>query len=216
MADEVAVMYLGKIVEFGGVRQVFHSPQHPYTQALLRSIPKIGRKSRVRLEAIKGTVPVPLDPPDECPYARRCPQFIAGHCDQGAPEFIQTEPGHLVRCVLYEHYPQAATLDEMRKLTLEGMNNEKQVPKAWLRPYHKRMDAIRRKEGSADMEQIGRGALKHCLRQIDALIRFFREASYFDTPETRAILLRCLQETRNQWATEGWRTLMGLEVNISA
>jgi oligopeptide/dipeptide ABC transporter ATP-binding protein len=194
MADEVAVMYLGKIVEFGGVRQVFHSPQHPYTQALLRSIPKIGRKSRVRLEAIKGTVPVPLDPPDECPYARRCPQFIAGHCDQGAPEFIQTEPGHLVRCVLYEHYP----------------------PKAWLRPYHKRMDAIRRKEGSADMEQIGRGALKHCLRQIDALIRFFREASYFDTPETRAILLRCLQETRNQWATEGWRTLMGLEVNISA
>lgn len=66
------------------------------------------------------------------------------------------------------------------------------------------------------MEQIGRGALKHCLRQIDALIRFFREESYFDTPETRAILLRCLQETRNQWATEGWRTLMGLEVNISA
>ena len=66
------------------------------------------------------------------------------------------------------------------------------------------------------VDGVWRGALKHCLRQIDALIRFFREASYFDTPETRAILLRCLQETRNRWATEGWRTLMGLEVNISA
>ena len=122
MADEVAVMYLGKVVELGSVRQVFHTPQHPYTQALLRSIPQVGRKSRSRLAAIEGTVPVPLDPPDECPFARRCPQFIPGHCDEGAPALIETEPGHWVRCLLYEHYPAAKALDELRQLTLAGLN----------------------------------------------------------------------------------------------
>ena len=102
VSDEVAVMYLGKIVEFGSVREILHSPQHPYTQALLRSIPKVGRKARVRLESIGGTVPVPLDPPDECPFAARCSKFIAGRCDQGVPALIETEPNHLVRCVLEE------------------------------------------------------------------------------------------------------------------
>jgi oligopeptide/dipeptide ABC transporter ATP-binding protein len=102
MADEVAVMYLGKVVESGSVRQIFRSPQHPYTQALLQSIPKAGSKARVRLAAIGGAVPVPLDPPDECSFANRCPKFIAGRCDRGVPELIETEPGHQVRCVLYE------------------------------------------------------------------------------------------------------------------
>jgi oligopeptide/dipeptide ABC transporter ATP-binding protein len=102
MADSVAVMYLGRIMELGSVRQVFHSAQHPYTQALLRSIPKVGRKARLRLEAIGGTVPIPLDPPDECPFAPRCSKFVAGRCDQGVPKPIETEAGHLVRCVLYD------------------------------------------------------------------------------------------------------------------
>jgi len=102
MADEVAVMYLGKIVEFGDVRQVFHRPQHPYTQALLQSIPQVGRKARERLQAIGGTVPVPLDPPPICGFASRCPKAIPGRCDAGVPQLIETEPGHQVRCVLYE------------------------------------------------------------------------------------------------------------------
>jgi peptide/nickel transport system ATP-binding protein len=102
MADEVAVMYLGHVVEFGQVRQIFHTPQHPYTQALLQSTPKLGRKSSARLEAIGGSVPVPLNPPDECPFSRRCPRFISGRCDQGMPQFIQTERDHKVACVLYE------------------------------------------------------------------------------------------------------------------
>ena len=99
----------------------------------------------------------------------------------------------------------------------ECIINEKQVPESWLRPYHKRMEAIHRQDGSVErMERIGHRARKHCLRQIDGLIRFFQEASYFDTPQTRATLLRSLQETRDQWATESWRTLMGLEVNITS
>lgn len=102
MADEVAVMYLGRVVEFGTVRQIFRSPQHPYTQALLRSIPRTGHRARVRLDTIEGIVPVPLDPPDICPFSERCTQFIPGRCDEKVPDFLETEPGHSVRCILYE------------------------------------------------------------------------------------------------------------------
>lgn len=102
MADEVAVMYLGLVVEHGPVRQVFHSPMHPYTQALLRSIPKVGRKARVRLDAIQGTVPVPIDPPRACGFAPRCTKFIPGRCDADVPPLVEHEPGHKVRCVLYQ------------------------------------------------------------------------------------------------------------------
>ena len=102
MADEVAVMYLGRVVEFGSVRQIFRTPKHPYTQALLRSIPRTGRRARVRLDTIEGIVPVPLDPPDVCPFADRCSQFIPGRCDEKVPDFLEIEPGHTVRCILYE------------------------------------------------------------------------------------------------------------------
>ncbi|MCY4082761.1 MAG: ABC transporter ATP-binding protein [Caldilineaceae bacterium] len=102
MADEVAVMYLGRVVEYGSVRQIFRTPQHPYTQALMRSIPRAGRTARERLQTIQGIVPVPLDPPDICPFADRCEQFIPGRCDESVPEFLETEPGHSVRCILYE------------------------------------------------------------------------------------------------------------------
>jgi peptide/nickel transport system ATP-binding protein len=102
MADEVAVMYLGRIVEYGAISEIFSHPLHPYTQALLRSIPKVGRKSRQRLLAIAGTVPVPLDPPQECGFAGRCAQYIAGRCDVRVPDLIAVSANHQVRCVLYE------------------------------------------------------------------------------------------------------------------
>ncbi len=102
MADDVAVMYLGRVVEYGSVRQIFRTPKHPYTQALLRSIPRTGRRARVRLEAIEGIVPVPLDPPDICPFADRCTQFIPGRCDEKVPDFLEIASGHSVRCILYE------------------------------------------------------------------------------------------------------------------
>jgi len=102
MADDVAVMYLGKTVGFGGVRQIFNNPKHPYTRGLLRSIPKFGQTSGNRLATVKGTVPVPIDPPDACPFANRCPEFIGGRCDVRMPPAIEVEPGHKVNCVLYE------------------------------------------------------------------------------------------------------------------
>ncbi len=102
MADDVAVMYLGKIIEYGAVRQIFKNPKHPYTKGLLRSIPKFGATDGAHLATIQGTVPVPLDPPDACPFANRCSEFIAGACDVRMPAAVTVAPGHSVSCVLYE------------------------------------------------------------------------------------------------------------------
>jgi peptide/nickel transport system ATP-binding protein len=102
MADDVAVMYLGKIVEYGTVRQIFKNPKHPYTRGLMRSIPKFGATEGNRLATIPGTVPVPLNPPDACPFASRCDEYIKGRCDARFPPAVEVEPGHTVNCVLYE------------------------------------------------------------------------------------------------------------------
>ncbi len=102
MADEVAVMYLGKIVEYGAARQIFKDPRHPYTKGLIRSIPKFGATEGKHLATIKGTVPVPLDPPEACPFASRCGDFIPGKCDARMPPAVTVARGHRVNCVLYE------------------------------------------------------------------------------------------------------------------
>jgi len=99
MADDLCVMYLGRIIEAGDVRQIFHNPVHPYTIRLLRSIPHLGRKTPgARLDAIRGNVPVPLNPREECGFCSRCAQMEKGLCDQGVPPLVQVEPGHIARC----------------------------------------------------------------------------------------------------------------------
>lgn len=100
MTEYVAVMYLGKVVETADVDAIFHAPRHPYTQALLRSIPRIGTKER-RLQAVTGMVPDPFHVPPGCPFHPRCDEFIAGRCDAEIPPWVETEAGHGVRCVLY-------------------------------------------------------------------------------------------------------------------
>ncbi|MDE2989806.1 MAG: ABC transporter ATP-binding protein [Chloroflexota bacterium] len=102
MADQMIVMYLGRVVEQGSVETIFGEPQHPYTQALMESIPRIGLTRGERLSSIAGTVPVPLNPPEECGFSSRCPKFIPGRCDAKVPDMIESSPGHHVRCVLYE------------------------------------------------------------------------------------------------------------------
>lgn len=100
-ADEVIVMYLGKVVEHAEVVSLFHDALHPYTRALLKSIPKLGRKSRQRLESIKGVVPDPYSIPVGCTFHPRCPSFIPGTCDREDPQFFEVKPEHSVRCHLY-------------------------------------------------------------------------------------------------------------------
>ena len=95
MCDEVAVMYLGKIVEHAKVRTLFHNPAHPYTQGLLNSIPKLGGR-RSRLVPIKGVVPDPRAIPEGCSFRERCPVAM-DKCAQ-EPPVINIEENHSVRC----------------------------------------------------------------------------------------------------------------------
>jgi len=86
MVDEVAVMYAGRIVERGPVADVFASPQHPYTEALLQSIPLLGMRYTTPLKAIRGTVPSPLDWPSGCRFAPRC-DYAFDRCSSDPPLF---------------------------------------------------------------------------------------------------------------------------------
>jgi peptide/nickel transport system ATP-binding protein len=100
MADHVAVMYLGRIVEEAPLWKLFDRPRHPYTQALLRAIPMVSTATSDRLPAIKGNVPSPFLVPEGCRFHPRCPSFIAGTCDVAYPEPIHVGPRHRAACVL--------------------------------------------------------------------------------------------------------------------
>jgi peptide/nickel transport system ATP-binding protein len=106
MADEVVVMYLGKVVEQTDVKTIFLNPLHPYTRGLLASIPQLNEtitktdRSR-RLQTIKGMVPDPYARLTGCPFAPRCPAFMPDLCDKVEPKNVMAEPGHYVRCHLY-------------------------------------------------------------------------------------------------------------------
>jgi peptide/nickel transport system ATP-binding protein len=101
-AQRVVVMYAGKVVEEAGVEQLFAAPRHPYTQGLIRSIPRIDMAAtkKVRLEAIAGVVPSLLNPPRGCRFAPRC-RFASAACLDESPPLREVEAGHKVACVLY-------------------------------------------------------------------------------------------------------------------
>ena len=105
MAEEVIVMYLGSVVEQADVKTLFRAPKHPYTKALMRSIPRLGQKSGERLNAIQGMVPAPSDIPTGCPFHPRCPEAMPGLCNVKQPPLIQVGGRHPVRCLLYEGNP---------------------------------------------------------------------------------------------------------------
>ncbi|TBL79555.1 ABC transporter ATP-binding protein [Paenibacillus thalictri] len=102
MCDEVAVMYLGKIVEQAPVADIFANPKHPYTKGLLRSMPRMGTGKQTRLESIEGTVPIPTNMPPMCGFYERCPDRIEGLCNQRSVPETQIADHHKVRCFLYQ------------------------------------------------------------------------------------------------------------------
>ena len=100
MAAEVAVMYLGKIVEYAETHELFHQPLHPYTVGLLNSVPVLGRKGKKVLVPIKGMVPSPTDVIHGCPFEPRCPRAMK-ICTEQLPPLLETQPRHLTACWLY-------------------------------------------------------------------------------------------------------------------
>jgi peptide/nickel transport system ATP-binding protein len=107
MSDKVAVMYAGKVVEYGDVKTIFTEPKHPYTYALLESIPRIDVEQE-RLKSIPGNVPDPLNFPPGCKFHPRCEFFEKGKCDVEEPELEDLDGNHKVRCFFWQK------LDEMR------------------------------------------------------------------------------------------------------
>ena len=107
ICDQVAVMYLGRIVERGSAHDIFHNPLHPYTRRLLASTPRIGRRQD-RLQTIEGTVPIPINLPRACGFCDRCPDMIDGTCDAAMPALVEIEPQHYARCFLHDDREEAA------------------------------------------------------------------------------------------------------------
>lgn len=96
LADDVAVMYMGNIVEQGTAVEVLKHPAHPYTSALLKSIPVLGQGKKQKLEAIRGVTPDPYHRPTGCQFAPRC-DYACNKCEEMPPETI-ADVGHMVRC----------------------------------------------------------------------------------------------------------------------
>ena len=105
MADEVCVMYMGRVVEFGSLEDVFDRTSHPYTRALLRSVPVLGLADGQKLETIPGATPHPSDLKGGCEFADRCPECIE-LCRRGTIPCYEVGPGYHVRCLKYSSCPE--------------------------------------------------------------------------------------------------------------
>ena len=114
MADYVTVMYLGLVMEQGPVDQIFHAPKHPYTQALLESIPSIDMTARADLPTISGSIPHPFNRPKGCPFHPRCEHFMPGKCDAATPAVVPVADQQAVACFLYHDQPKEVAKLEAR------------------------------------------------------------------------------------------------------
>jgi len=113
IADRIAVMYLGHVVELGESEAIYEHPKHPYTAALLSAVPRAGMVPRERI-VLTGDVPSPIFPPSACVFHPRCPRFHRGTCDVDPPQLRELEPRHLGRCHFpLERWPMK--IDEIRQ-----------------------------------------------------------------------------------------------------
>jgi peptide/nickel transport system ATP-binding protein len=101
IADYVVVMYLGRVMETGPVDDIFHRPRHPYTRALLESIPTMYAPSKELLPTIEGSIPHPFNRPAGCPFYPRCADFMPGTCDRGLPALRPVDDRQSASCFLY-------------------------------------------------------------------------------------------------------------------
>ncbi len=108
IADHVVVMYLGRVMETGPVDAIFHDPQHPYTRALLKSIPTVHAPSKAELPTIVGSIPHPLHRPAGCPFSPRCAAFIPDKCDRRLPVLQPVNAVQSASCFLYHDAAEEA------------------------------------------------------------------------------------------------------------
>jgi peptide/nickel transport system ATP-binding protein len=111
LSDQIAVLYLGRVMELGDAATVFDPPHHPYTEALLSAVPNLEGEERTRIR-LEGEIPSAANPPSGCVFHTRCPRFLGEICVQEEPPLAEVEPGHLMRC----HIP----VEELRRLQAEA------------------------------------------------------------------------------------------------
>lgn len=99
--EKIAIMYLGKLMEYGKTEDIFKNPMHPYTKALLSVIPKLDRRKTTKKIMLKGEIPSPIDPPLGCRFHTRCIEKVGRICEKESPQSEETEKGHSVACHLY-------------------------------------------------------------------------------------------------------------------
>ncbi|CAN7400393.1 dipeptide ABC transporter ATP-binding protein [Mesorhizobium sp. LjNodule214] len=116
LSDQIAVLYLGRIMELGPSEAVFSGPHHPYTEALLSAVPKLDQAetSRIRLD---GEIPSATHPPPGCVFQTRCPRKIGAICETQEPPLIEAQPGHSIRCHI--PYPELARLQKQKAVQAE-------------------------------------------------------------------------------------------------
>lgn len=119
MADKIAVMYAGQIIEKGEKREIFYEPKHPYTWALLNSVPKLDWKGKQLLDTIKGTPPDLLAPPDGCAFAARC-KHCMNICLEEEPKEYSFGDGHKAKCWLYSEELPSEILDRIEEERRNG------------------------------------------------------------------------------------------------
>ncbi|UVK38360.1 ABC transporter ATP-binding protein [Mesorhizobium sp. AR10] len=116
LSDQIAVLYLGRIMELGPSEDVFSGPHHPYTEALLSAVPKLDQTetSRIRLD---GEIPSATHPPSGCVFHTRCPRKIGSICEEQEPPLAEAEPGHTIRCHI--PYAELARLQKQKPIETE-------------------------------------------------------------------------------------------------
>ncbi len=119
LADRIAVLYLGRIMEVGDSETVFRGPNHPYTEALLSAVPNVDGEDRKRI-ILEGEIPSPANPPSGCVFNTRCPRVIRGLCEVVEPPLVEVEPGHQMSC----HIP----IEELRVLQRKAPPPREDVP----------------------------------------------------------------------------------------
>jgi peptide/nickel transport system ATP-binding protein len=108
MASYVVVMYLGRVMEEGPVDEIFHAPKHPYTRALLRSIPSLSGQTRVKLPVIAGSLPHPFNRPSGCPFHPRCAERVSPACATRVPRLQPVDARQSASCFLYSEAAEPA------------------------------------------------------------------------------------------------------------
>jgi peptide/nickel transport system ATP-binding protein len=150
LADRIAVLYLGRIMEVGDSETVFRGPNHPYTEALLSAVPNVDGEERRRI-ILEGEIPSPANPPTGCVFNTRCPRVIRGLCEVTEPPLIEVEPGHMMSC----HIP----LEELRRLQRRSTDADAPVLTTPPAPEDSTAETTLPLEGAVQGETVAPGAV---------------------------------------------------------